>query len=197
VGKGAFIMIARVVPLAAVAVLALLAAGCGGRSSGTPPVASATTSSTTATATPNGAVAFARCMRSHGIPNWPDPTSGGYFDKAKLRVLPVSGTRIRAIEDGPCNHLLPANGGPAPLTPQQLHRRLADWLSFAQCMRGHGVSRFPDPNSQGQLTVEMVQAQRIDVHSTAVLHVVQTCLPASHGVLTPAKVREAISRVGR
>jgi hypothetical protein len=59
-------------------------------------------------------------------------------------------------------------------------------------MRSHGVGRFPDPTAQGQLTVEMVQAQGIDIHSTNVLHVVQTCLPASHGALTPAKVRRAL-----
>jgi len=183
-----------VVPVVAVAALALVAAGCGGGSSGTPPVASATTAATTtATGAPNGAVAFARCMRSHGIPNWPDPARGGYFDKAKIRALGISGIRIRAIEDGPCNNLLPANSGPAPLTAQQQRTRLADELSFARCMRGHGVGHFPDPTSQGQLTVEMVKAQGIDVHSPAVLHVVQTCLPASHGALTPARVRAAIN----
>jgi hypothetical protein len=58
------------------------------------------------------------------------------------------------------------------------------------------VSRFPDPTAQGQLTVEMVQAQGIDAHSPAVLRVVEACLPASHGWLTPAKVREAINNAG-
>jgi hypothetical protein len=55
------------------------------------------------------------------------------------------------------------------------------------------VARFPDPTAQGQLSVEMVQAQGIDIHSPTVLRVVQTCLPASHGELTPAKVREALN----
>jgi hypothetical protein len=63
-------------------------------------------------------------------------------------------------------------------------------------MRSHGVTRFPDPTAQGDLSVEMVQAQGIDVHAPAILHVVQTCLPASHGWLTPAKVREALNDAG-
>jgi hypothetical protein len=63
-------------------------------------------------------------------------------------------------------------------------------------MRTHGVSRFPDPTAQGELSVEMVQAEGIDVHSSAVLDVVQTCLPASHGALTPAKIREALHNAG-
>src|SRR6478736_823250 len=81
-------------------------------------------------------------------------------------------------------------------TAQQKHTRLADELSFARCMLDHGVSRFPDPTAQGDLSVEMVQAQGIDVHSPAVLRVVQACLPASHGALTPAKVREALNHAG-
>ena len=54
----------------AVAAFSLLATGCGG--GGASPTTTATTT------TENGAVrealAFARCMRSHGVPSWPDPT---------------------------------------------------------------------------------------------------------------------------
>jgi len=63
-------------------------------------------------------------------------------------------------------------------------------------MPSHGISRFPDPTPTDGLTVEMVQAQGIDVHSPRVLRVVQACLPASHGALTPAKVNEAIANAG-
>ncbi len=181
-----FFLSALAVALAAVA---FLAAGCGGSSG----VATVSASTSSAVTSPSGAVAFARCMRSHGAPNWPDPTSGGVFDKSKLRQLGINPTRVRAIEDGPCNHLLPAVGEAQPETPQQLATRQADALSFARCMRNHGVSRFPDPTAQGQLTVEMVEGQGIDVRSPAVLRVVQACLPASHGALTPAKIREALA----
>jgi hypothetical protein len=63
-------------------------------------------------------------------------------------------------------------------------------------MRNRGVTGFPDPTAQGDLSVEMVQAQGIGVHSPAVLRVVQDCLPASHGGLTAAKVRAAINNAG-
>jgi hypothetical protein len=46
------------------------------------------------------------------------------------------------------------------------------------------------------LSIEMIQAQGIDVHSPAVLRVVQACLPASHGALTPAKVKAALENAG-
>ena len=127
-------------PISAVAASALLAAGCGG--GGSPVVANVASARTAATTTTQtGALAFARCMRAHGIPNWPDPTSGGVFDKSKLRQLGVSVSQVRAIEDGPCNHLLVA---PSPGPTITLADR-ADYLEAAACMRSHGVSNFPDP----------------------------------------------------
>jgi hypothetical protein len=134
-------------------------------------------------------------MRAHGIPGWPDPTADGAFDKAKLRALDVTPTRIRAIQDGPCKNLLPANGG-TPETLQQQRTRVADGLSFARCMRRHGLARFPDPTAQGDLSIEMVRAQGIDIRSPRVLRIVTRCLPASHGMLTPAKVRQALNEAG-
>jgi hypothetical protein len=64
-------------------------------------------------------------------------------------------------------------------------------------MRSHGATRFPDPSAQGQLTVEMVEAHAIDVHSPVFLRGVQSCLAASHGLLTPAAVANATRNVGR
>ncbi len=185
----------RRLPVLASVVVAVLfsvvAAGCGG--GGSAGVASVGSSTTTAQ---SAAASFVHCMRSHGIPNWPDPTSEGGFDKSKLQQLGVSATRIRAIQDGPCRDLLPNVGSTPQETEQQKAARLADALSFARCMRSHGVARFPDPTAQGQLTVEMVQAEGVDVRSPSVLHVVQACLPASHGALTPAKIREALNQAG-
>lgn len=183
----------RMLALVLLAALALFAAGCGGSKH----AGVASTAAGAPAAAPSGALAFARCLRAHGIPNWPDPTSTGGFDKSKLRQLGVSPARVRAVEEGPCHRLVPlVSGQGSQLTPQQQRTRIADELSFARCMRRRGVTRFPDPTAQGLLSVEMVQAQGIDVHSPAVLRVVQKCLPASHGALTPAKVREALEHPG-
>jgi hypothetical protein len=122
----------------AVAAFAVLAAGCGGGSPGG--VASSTTPA--ATATQNGALAFARCMRSHGLSSWPDPTSSGEFDKSKLRQTGYSVSQVRAVEDGPCNHLL---GSVSHEGPTITATDRADYLKAAACMRSHGFSNFPDP----------------------------------------------------
>jgi hypothetical protein len=135
----------RLVPAAVVAaaVFALLAAGCGGGgSSGTAGWSALTNAPTTTTqnGTPASALAFARCMRSHGIPNWPDPNSRGLFDKSKLQQLGLSVSHVRALEEGPCNIPLPGARG-YTITPADR----ADYLEAAACMRTHGFPDFPDP----------------------------------------------------
>jgi hypothetical protein len=202
--------------LPALAALALLAAGCGGggRSPGVASLASSTTApaSTTengaASATQNGAtsspqsqlVAYSQCMRSNGVANFPDPQAlGGGSFKLTIQRDAASNPRFQAASSA-CKHLLPAVGPVGSRqeeTAQQQRIRLADELSFARCMRSHGYARFPDPTAQGDLSVEMVQAQGIDVHSPAVLQAVQLCLPAFHGLLTPAQVRQALNNVRR
>jgi hypothetical protein len=183
------------VSVVAAAALSLLAVGCGdGTSPRVANVTSATTNATTPTQNEAAVVAaFSRCMRSHGVPTFPDPsTVQPRALKEAAQHLAATNPRFTAAARA-CNHLLP-NGGPHE-TGQQTRTQLADELSFARCMRSHGLTRFPDPTGQG-LTVEMVQAQDIDVHSRAVLRVVQTCLPASHGALTAAKVRQALNDAG-
>jgi hypothetical protein len=137
----------------ALAALALLAAGCGGGgSSGVASVASSTTTAvattaqqgttTTRTGTLASAFDFARCMRSHGIPGWPDPNSQGFFDKSKLRPLGLGVSRVRALEEGPCNIPLPS---PQGQTVAITRADQAYYVEGAACMRSHGVPGFPDP----------------------------------------------------
>lgn len=177
-------MRSRTLPTAAVAVAAFspLAAGCGGGSS------------TTAATAQNGLVAYAHCMRSHGVPNFPDPISSEGIPKD--RIIALVGSPQFAVAQKACKHVAPPDGLGPQTTPQPTSTRLADALSFAKCVRSHGVTSFPDPTARGQLSVEMVQAQGIDARSPAVLHAVQACLPESHGLLTPAKVSEALNNAG-
>ena len=168
----------------AVAAVLLLAAGCGGGSR---------RSATAVTTTQTGAVAFARCMRSHGLSNWPDPNSSGVFDKSKLRQLGYPVSRVRVIEDSDCNHLLP-NGGSGPQeTAEQTRTRIADALSFARCMRARGFPNFPDPTNQGLLAPQMVTAAGIDLHQPKLLRAGLACVPVTHGLLTRAAIERAVN----
>jgi hypothetical protein len=85
-------------------------------------------------------LAFAECMRSHGVPNFPDPNAQGAIQATGLNV---GSSSFRAAANG-CRHLLPNGGQP---TPAEQAKALAQALKFSQCMRSHGVSGFPDPQS--------------------------------------------------
>jgi len=89
-------------------------------------------------------------MRSHSVPNWPDPGRGGVFDKSKLtpRELGASSSTVQAAQTA-CQSTLP-NGGRSPSAAQIADVR-AQALRFSQCVRAHGVPHFPDPGSDGRI----------------------------------------------
>jgi hypothetical protein len=164
----------------AAAAVSVLTAGCGGGSS-----------TTGATITPSPLVAYSECMRSHGVTGFPDPTSNGEIPKEKVVAAVVSNPRSPAAQRA-CRHLIPESGLGPPQTATPTRTRLADALSFARCVRAHGFPSFPDPTSQGQLTPEMVTAAGIDLHQPKVLRVGLVCVPASHGLLSPAAIERAV-----
>lgn len=97
-------------------------------------------SSTSASAKASDALKFAACMRSHGLSNFPDPSDG------RLAINPNSGLNPRSpafqAARRACKQLLPNDGGP-PRKPSAADMRTA--LTWAQCVRKHGVPNFPDP----------------------------------------------------
>ena len=162
----------------AVAAVSLLAAGCGGGASpGVASVASSTNATTTATAQ-NGLVAFARCMRSNGVTNFPDPDSSGDIPKPQVIAARKSNpSRFDAAQTA-CRHLRPDGGKPP--SQAELAQRLRGLLAFARCMRKHGFPNFPDPNSQGDFSFS---GTGINQSSAAVLAVGKTCLPTADGAV--------------
>jgi hypothetical protein len=80
-------------------------------------------------------------VRSHGVPGWPDPNSKGSF---LIRHLDMYSSQVRSANKA-CQHLLSGGG---QVTAAQLQQGLNQALEFAACMRGHGLSLFPDPTVQ-------------------------------------------------
>jgi hypothetical protein len=164
--------------VAAVITLGLLAAACGGGSS-SPGVASVgSTTTTSPAASQNGnnannsqsyyaaAVAYAQCMRSHGVPNFPDPDShGDFITKGGLTNGQDVGTNPSQVAkaNSACQHLLPNGGQPTAAQQQQF---LSQGLKFSQCMRSHGVPNFPDPKTgpNGEVGISL-GGNGIDPHS--------------------------------
>jgi hypothetical protein len=129
----------------AAAGLALLTAACGGSPSAT---ASSGSSNAGGPARSQSAVAFSGCMRSHGVPNFPDPSSSGAVPKETAQQLGVSNSQLQTALNA-CQHLLPDTGN-IDDNPAALHRWWSQMLHFAQCMHSHGVPNWPDPSAYSQ-----------------------------------------------
>jgi hypothetical protein len=88
------------------------------------------------------ALAFSQCMRAHGVADFPDPNAQGQTE----------------ISGGPNSDLSPNNPifqkatnacqskMPKP-SPAQQAQALQSALKMSQCMRDHGITDFPDPQS--------------------------------------------------
>jgi hypothetical protein len=136
-----------------------LVAGCGG-SSPSPAVArlggastsgaiaaagggAASSGSSSPSALDANALAFAKCMRSSGVPNFPDPQAGGGFLFHAGAAMNPSSPAFKAAQ-AKCRHFMPPGPGSGP-PPSP--RTLAHFLKVARCMRQHGVEDFPDPRT--------------------------------------------------
>ena len=128
--------------LAAVAAgLAVLAAACGGAGPAGP-----------VRSHPPGYQryhAYSQCMRSHGAPFWPEPAQvpqGVWDNPYTYKITP----RILAREHGQgwqtaltsCQRLAPAA---LPYTAAQVSALRSRLQKLAECMRAHGIARFPSP----------------------------------------------------
>jgi hypothetical protein len=132
-----------------------------------------------------GALAFARCMRSHGVPNFPDPKVTG----TTIQILGSSSginTQSPAFKSAQqsCKHLLPGGGNPSQ---HQIAQAKAELLTISQCMRAHGIAGFPDPTTSppssragdsdimGHNGVFLAVPNSIDVRSPAFAQAAAAC----------------------
>jgi hypothetical protein len=155
--------------MAGLAALALLAAGCGGasKSPGVAHLGSSTTSSTASTRSAAGssgggsassaspdsqAVAYSACMRTHGVPNFPDPkiSTNGNEVRVAVRVTPdITGNPQFKSAQQACAKLLPG-GGPGEGSNHEISpQEQSQYLKAAACIRTHGMPNFPDPTFSG------------------------------------------------
>jgi hypothetical protein len=124
-------------PLAALAMVALIGAGCSDE-----PAENG--SAGNSNAGQEQAVKFAKCMRDNGVSEFPDPdASGGLTIDGVLNgssLDPSAPAWKEAI--GACKDLQPPGfTGDEEVTDEEQEAR----LEFAQCIRDNGVKDFPDP----------------------------------------------------
>ena len=153
--------------ITATAAAAVLAAACGGSPSST-----GSGGSPNAGGSANSqAVAYSRCVRAHGVPNFPDPDSNGQIPKeAAVRALREVGDSRAKAATYACRNLNPAGQGSPILTAQEQQ----DYLKAAACMRSHGITNFPDPTFPGG-RVNLSIPSGIDTRSRQFTQAAQTC----------------------
>jgi hypothetical protein len=49
-------------------------------------------------------------------------------------------------------------------------------LAFAHCLRDHGITGFPDPTAEGQLSQEMISAAGVDIHARSFVNAATGCV---------------------
>ena len=183
--------------VAVLAGVALALAGCGGSSSspGVAHVATTSASSTsgasggsgggtpeaneTSAATQQKMVKFAQCMRTHGEPEFPEPSEGG------IRIQDHNGhgpnpesARFQAAEKA-CKQYAPARQAPSPAQQAKIQEQA---LKFSACMRSHGVPDFPDPefkNGGGAVRLKIGKSGGINPSSPQFQAAAKACQSAS------------------
>ena len=162
----------------------LLAAACGGSPSST---GSADSANAGRSANTQIGIDYANCMRSHGVPTYPDPSRSNELANGLPKVSPeelgVSSSQYQAAQND-CAHLLP-NGGQQTQTQSQ--QDLNAMRRYAQCMRSHGVPTWPDPtyDPTAGWGFNLLNVQGFDPNSTLIENKMDACsrgLPPGIGV---------------
>jgi hypothetical protein len=120
--------------VAAVLAAAALVAACGGSKAG----------HARKSAQASSAIKFARCMRTNGVPSFPD--SGAQVQSSQNgQTMSINGVSVSspAFESAQqkCQHYI-SSGAPISAAEQAKFRQVI--LKVARCMRAHGIKAFPD-----------------------------------------------------
>lgn len=159
---------AQLTALIGVVGMALALAGCGGGSSKASSSSPASSGSTTSVVAQ--AVKYSACMRSHGVPDFPDPDSKGNFAVKVGPGLDPNSTAFQTAETD-CQSLKPAGG----VSQQKENQVFTQALKAAACIRQNGYPSFPNPTiSNGAIGLTLGNSS-IDVNSPAFEKVAKKC----------------------
>jgi hypothetical protein len=138
--------------LAACLVLVVLAwtAACS-KSAGSNGVASvsgtATPSATPSLSLLEQGIRYAQCMRQHGVP-MPDPVANGNGIHLRGVDKDAVDADVLSRAEQVCQQYRPV------LSASDRAQKVEKALQYSQCMRGHGVQNYPDPDSSGGVQLD-------------------------------------------
>ncbi len=172
--------------VAVVSIASLLISACGSSSSSP----SATASNSPAAA----AFKYASCMRKHGVAGYPDPQVTTNPDGSVAIAIAGSANAsaapaFRSAQKTCSGILLAQSSTNGPTGPSE-----QEFLAFAHCLHIHGIPDFPDPNPQGQITGQMIDASGVDLKAPSFMTAADACVGVTHGAITRAGVARVINR---
>ncbi|MGH2885665.1 MAG: hypothetical protein ACRDPA_23690 [Solirubrobacteraceae bacterium] len=102
-----------------------------------------TSNTSTNSAATDQALEYVRCLRSHGVTNFPDPSPGGRLPNIP-QGIDTAAPAFRSAQST-CARLMPGPSGPAGASENASQN--ARLLAVARCIRNHGLPNFPDPTA--------------------------------------------------
>ena len=94
---------------------------------------------------------YSGCIRSHGVPKFPDPQYAGGFPAGSLSGIKQGSPQFLRAQKACASFARAAGMGPPSEAAQQAH--MVKMLKISHCMQKHGFPDFPDPDAQGGLMV--------------------------------------------
>ena len=125
-------------------------------------------------------LAYSQCMRSHGLPTFPDPTESAHGVSLN-NSADQNSPQYKAAHSA-CGHLLPFGGGPP--SAAQTAEITAKLLKYTDCMRAHGEPDFPDPTvdtSGGGIRIGFKVGNGVDPRSPQFQAAQKACRSLSPG----------------
>ena len=152
-----------------VASIGLLLGACGSTGPGVAGLVSTTSTTNVSSASLSSQlVKYGACIRSHGIPQYPDPMQNG----DSFTFMKVNSPQF-AIVQAACHNVLPADVLP-PLEPTITPVDQADYLRAVACLHSDGFPQIPDPTfTAGKVHISLPSS--IDQRSPRFERALATC----------------------
>jgi hypothetical protein len=95
-------------------------------------------------------VAYSKCMRDNGVPNFPDPDKNGQIRLDPNSAVDQDSAEFRKAQDA-CKQYM---GSAAKVKDDAGSQwTIADKLKYTDCMRKNGLPSMPDPDKNGQVVL--------------------------------------------
>jgi hypothetical protein len=166
----------RLADAAAVAAIALLVAACGGGSSSPSPAGPPGLATITAQA-----LAYAKCMRAHGVTNFPDPTVQDNARSKGVGFSLGSGVDPHSRQFRSASKECEKQTGFGHISAAQRQQAMNAMLKYTECMRAHGIISFPDPVENSHQIGFNISGTGIDQSSPRFKSASKACQPLLPG----------------